>query len=763
MKNNTPSVAVLEAQNLLQRGQLEPALKLVQRALAQQPQSALLHDLLAIIAILQKRPADAVAHATQAVQWAPDNAQLLFTLGRALKASGELAAAVATYRRVIAMQPQFAEAFVSLGISLRALGELDEAIRCQERAIQLKPGLAVAHANLSNALAARAERDLQQGLEEPPNEEALARQKHAVALDPKNAVLHRNLGVLLIQARQRLEAAQAFNQALTLDPSDVEACLRLSHCLKTLGDSKLARAACEKWLSINPPNAPVMRALAALLTRDGQVDLGLDWAQKATTLDPDANALAQLGNTLMQARRLPEALVQCRAAVDAASHRFDLFPSLLLGSNYLHEDPQHIADVHVEFGRRLPPAADRPLWQAKPAGTRLKVGYVSGDFVRHSVSFFIGALLERHDKSRFDVTCYHNLAWGDAVTERLKSCGHAWVECEGLSDEQLRRRVVADGVDILVDLSGHTTHSRVFMFGLGAAPVQVAYLGYPTASGVPQIDFRISDKTIDPGDMPALPGEQALPLPRSMFCYRPDEHTAIAGPPSERKGWITFGSFNNIAKVNDHTLELWAQAMNAVPGSRLLLKSSAMAQANNRSNIEAFMAARGVAAERLQLQAWVSDKSTHLALYNEVDIALDPFPYNGATTTCEALWMGVPVVSLRGRTHTSRMGASLLQAIGKPEWVTHNDTDHVNTLVRLAADLPARAAWRTDARKQLQASELMDEAGFTHAFEAALVQAWVRKGQPVVQSAMPAQAQNSDQVAWYRPEAAALGPFLRAE
>ena len=196
----------------------------------------------------------------------------------------------------------------------------------------------------------------------------------------------------------------------------------------------------------------------------------------------------------------------------------------------------------------------------------------------------------------------------------------------------------------------------------------------------------------------------------------------------EKVGHITFGSFNNIAKVTDHTLELWAQAMNAVPNSRLLLKSQSMAQASNRENIERFMAERGVAAERLTLQPWTARKTSHLDMYNEVDIALDPYPYNGATTTCEALWMGVPVVTRRGRTHTSRMGASLLLAVGRPDWVADTDADYVAAIVRLAGDTPALAGWREHARSVLGASALLDEAGFTRGFEAVLERAWALAG-----------------------------------
>ena len=718
-----------EGEQLLARNQPVPAITLLQRALAADPSFAAVHHLLAIGAVLQGRGGDAVRHAADAVRLAPADARAHFTLGRAHKAAGELGAAITAYRRALEIEPRYAEAHVSLGIALKASGELDAAIDCYRAAIALNPGLAAAHGNLGNALAARAERAAEESIDDAPGEEVLEAQARAVALEPGNVLLQRNHGTLLLRARRRLEAAHAFNQALGADPGDIESCLRLGNCLKSLGDSKLARATYQKWLGLNPPNAPVMRALAGLLTRDGQADEGLEWAQKAATIDPDPYALMQLGSVLMQSRRMQEALAHCQRAVAASGGRVELYPTLLLGVNYLHEDPQAIFDAHAAFGRLLPPAAPLPLRPRAP-GARLRVGYVSGDFVRHSVSYFISGLLERHDKDRFEVFCYNNLAWGDAVTERLKSYGHHWFDCEGISHEHLRRRIVADGIDILIDLAGHTSYSRMAMFALRAAPVQISYLGYPTVSGVPAMDFRITDDVIDAGDLPAFETEQPLRLPRTMFCYRPDEQPPIGPPPVLRAGYITFGSFNNIAKLTDHTLELWAQAMCAVPGSRLLLKSSSMAQVSNRENIERFMAERGVAPQRLSLQPWLAGKSSHLDLYNQVDIALDPYPYNGATTTCEALWMGVPVLTRRGRTHTSRMGASLLGAIGRSEWVADADTDFAAIAARVAADAHGRAGWRLQARATLAASPLFDERAFTHCFEALLERAWVLAGQP---------------------------------
>lgn len=719
---------LLQAQQLLAAGRHAQGEELLRPLLAVRPLQAEVHYLLGIAAQMAGRADDGVYHAREAVRAEPREARYHFALGRALKASADVDGAEAAYRQALTLHPRYVDAMVSLGIVCKQRGDVDGALALYEQALAIDPRCAPAHANRAGALALRAALEAEHGVDEPPGEDAIAAQAEAVKHAPDDAVVLRNHGVLLMRARRRAEAAHAFNHALSVDPANAEACLNLGFCLRSVGDSKLAIQAYEKWLALNQPSALVMRALAGLLTREGRVDEARDWAEKAAVLDPDPYALVQLGSTLMQQRRLEEALAHCERAVELSGGRTDIYPTLLLGMTYFHEDPQRVFDAHAAFGRKLPASTARPAWIPLAPDERLKVAYVSGDFVRHSVSYFIGPLLEHHDKQGFDVTCYHNLGWGDAVTERLKSYGHRWVECDGLSDEQLRRRIVADGIHILVDLSGHTSHSRVFMFGLGAAPVQISYLGYPTVSGVPAVDFRITDAVIDPGDMPPLASEQPLCLPRSMFCYRPDEQPPIASPPAQRRGHVTFGSFNNIAKVTDHTLELWAQAMNRVPGSRLLLKSSSMAQASNRRNIEDFMAARGIAAGRLSLQPWIASKASHLELYNEVDIALDPYPYNGATTTCEALWMGVPVVTRRGRTHTSRMGASILGSIGRHDWVCESDATYVDVAARLASDVPALATWRERARSVLAASPLFDERGFARDIEALLREAWARAG-----------------------------------
>ena len=728
-----PGAAALlqAAEQLAQAGRLDEATGMLNKALAANPASAPAHNLMAILALMRNDSAAARVHAQQAAGLAPRDASFQFTLGRALKAAGELDEAVAAYRRAIELNPGFAEAHVSLGIALKAQGDLDGAIASYEQAIRINPNLAVAHSNLGAAIALKAERTpLKDGEDGLPSEASIAAQQRAVALDPHDPEVQRNLGAILLRAGRPAEAMHAFNAALTFDPSDLESCMHLGKCLVDLGDHSSARGLYEKWMASNNDHPKVMRALANALTMLGEADAGMDWARRSLALEPNPITAVQLGNTLLQARRIEEGLARCREGVEDSGRDIALYPVLLMGLNYLHEDPQPLFDAHAEIATRLAQLLDRAPPRLRQPGDKLRVGYVSGDFVRHSVPFFMEPLLEHHDTSAFEVTLYHNNPRSDWVTERLKSFGHRWVECAHLSDEVLDRRIRADGIDVLIDLTGQTANSRLLVFARGPAPVQIGYLGYPTVSGGPAIDWRITDATIDPGDMPAFASDRPLVLPRSMFCYRPGAAPALSAPPVARNGHITFGSFNNIAKVTDHTLALWAAALRAVPRSRLLLKSASMAQASNRADIESVMAGHGVEAERLTLQARQAADSDHLALYNHVDIALDTYPYNGATTTCEALWMGLPVVTLRGRTHTSRMGASILGAIGRTDWVTDSDADFARVAAALAADATGLAQWRERSRDHIAASSLCDGAGFSRAFEAALELAWAER--PVV-------------------------------
>ena len=725
-----------QAQQLLAGGQVSPALALLLPALHHPQSRPEALYLLTVASVLGGDATAALAYGQEAVAARPSDARCHLALGRAAKLAGLLQQAEGAYRQAIRLDPGHAEAHISLGITLKHMGQLDAAISCYERALALNPRQPAAVANLAYARAALLERQAHDGVEQAPDASAIDGARTAAELDPGNAGLHFNLGLLLRRAQRRREAIDAFNRALGLVPSDLRYCLHLGHELNAAGDLKQAALLYERWQAQNPPTPTVMRALANLLARDGLASQALQWAEKAAALESDPKAYLQLCHAYQQARRLPDSLAAGRKAIEMSGRDWQMYSVPLLVASYLLEDPEPIAALHADFGRALnaalaaeaakagrallPRLARRPL----EAGGRLRVGYLSSDFINHSVSFFMGPVLQRHDQSQFEVWCYHGRGWGDHMTEQLKSYGHHWVDCEHLSDEQLARRIRADGIDILVDLAGHTSGSRLRVMGEGPAALQISYLGYPTASGVPQIDHRISDTTIDPGDVPSTGSEAPLCLPGSMFCYRPPESPPIGPVPQLQHGLVTFGSFNNLAKVTDHTLLLWASVLVAVPGSRLLLKAASAADPANRRDIEAFMQAQGVQPGRLEFRSWADGRASHLALYNDVDVALDTYPFNGATTTCEALWMGVPVVTRTGRTHTSRMGASILTAAGQPSWVTRSDEAFSAAAVACAQDLPARSAWRLQARSLLTQSALCDERRFVPGFEALLLRAW---------------------------------------
>lgn len=378
---------------------------------------------------------------------------------------------------------------------------------------------------------------------------------------------------------------------------------------------------------------------------------------------------------------------------------------------------QHIAPLR----RSLPRVTSR-----RTGGTeRLRIGYLSGDLRDHSMAFFLEPLLANHDRGAFEITCYAVNREDDEVTARFRALVDAWVEARDLDDDALAARIAADGIDVLVDLSGRTVQNRLGIFAKQPAWLQVAYLGYPTYTGVPQIAYRVTDAVIDPAeDGGGLPSERPLRLPRSMFCYRPPADAPACERAAPAPGEVRFGSFNQMQKLSPAVLAAWARILQSVPGSRLLLKATGFHdEAARRRMIDTFARA-GIAAERVSVREGIAERRAHLALYNEIDIALDTYPYNGATTTCEALWMGVPVVTLAGETHAARMGASLLSELGLAELIAHSVDDYVAAAVRLAAAPEQLAGLHATLRQRFAASPLRDEAGFARAFEHAVRAAW---------------------------------------
>jgi predicted O-linked N-acetylglucosamine transferase (SPINDLY family) len=413
---------------------------------------------------------------------------------------------------------------------------------------------------------------------------------------------------------------------------------------------------------------------------------------------------------------------------------FEAYNGTLLIALYLSSTrPAELAVVYQDFARRFELPL-RPSWPAhannRDPERRLRIGYVSADFRDHSVAFFFEPLLAHHDRGAVEVYGYYNNTLQDAMTERLRSCTDHWIPCQGMTDEALAARIQADGIDILVDLAGHTRGNRLLVFARKPAPVQVTYLGYPATTGLSAIDYRLVTADTDPPGAEAWHSEGLYRLPRSLWCYRPapDMPAVVPATPARRNGVITFGAMNNIAKVSEAAVAAWSGILRAVPGARLVMTS--MPAGTARRDLQARLAAQGIAPERLTLHGKLP-REEYYALLNEIDIALDPFPYNGTTTTCESLWMGVPVVTLIGETSAARSGYALLKGIGLDALAARDRDEYAGLAVALATDLDRLDTLRAGMRQRIAASPLRDEAGLTRDLEAAyraMWRAWCAEG-----------------------------------
>lgn len=719
--------ALVLARAHLAAGRVAVAEQALRRHVDAHPRDAEAWNLLAIIANDPRRAAEAIACAQRAVGLEAHRAEFHFSHGRALKTAGRVDDAVAAYERAIALRPDFAEAYVSLGIALRLLGRLDEAAERHRAALRLRPGFAEALGNLGNVLAQRLARSVGTNLTAEDLREAEDVQRRALALAPRNADTLHNLAVVLKLTGRADEAAELFNRALAIDSGRAQTCLQFGELLRDEERLDLARQLYAQWLADHAPDGRIMLALAETLFLLGESDDALAWLDRAEALEPGSAAIQHLRGRIEQQGfgmdiDAGHALGLFRAAIDARPDYFEAVCSYLLTLCYREDDPRALRDEHR--ARIAPVAAAVPALAAPPRGHRapgrLRVGLLSHDFKRHSVAYFLEGMLEARDRSRHEFFAYKTNAGGDDVTARLRTHVEHWVEASPLSDAQLAQRCRDDGIDVLVDLSGLTSGARLGLFQRRAARCQLTYLGYPTTTGADCFDFRLTDATIDPPGEHEPPHERPLRLPRGMFCYRPGDVPDVVPPPASRRGFVTFGSFNNFSKAGPATLNLWRDVLAGVPDARLRLKAGVFEKRGNRDHVVRHFSACGIAAERIEFTPWQPDPQRHFAAYGEIDIALDTAPFNGATTTCEALYMGVPVVTLVGATHPGRMGASILGAAGLPQFIARDRAQYVSMAVALARDVDALAHARATQRARVAASALMDHAGFSRAFADAI-------------------------------------------
>lgn len=450
---------------------------------------------------------------------------------------------------------------------------------------------------------------------------------------------------------------------------------------------------------------------------------------KADSNDPVGHGLQAFGFT--QQARITEAIDAFRQCIRCLPTNGVAWSNMLFASLYSDQlDAKAVKVLHQEAGEAIAASVDGEPEPAEPVKKLkkkrpLRIGYLSGDMKRHPVGFFMRSLLTNHDSRRVHAVCYDISPAHDDLTEILREAADEWCDARELNDEELRNQIRTDEIDLLIDLAGHSSGNRAGVIARRAAPRQALYLGYPGTSGLPNMDYLISDRHISPPESDALCTEQVLRLPDCFLCFHPHEDAPqVAPPPCEENGIITFGSFNNLPKLSPTTVQLWSRVLQEVAESRLVIKTLSFQDPGTRELFHQQFEEQGVSRDRVDLLPPTVPLARFLEEYGRMDIGLDTVPYNGGTTTCEALWMGVPVITLPGEQFCSRMGMSILKTVGLDELIAESSDHFVQLAVGLAKDTERLSSWRQDMRSRLLESPLCDAAAFTQGFEACLRDAW---------------------------------------
>ena len=663
-----------------QRGQVDEGIELIRRAISIEPSPQYMSNLGGLLARRGKLD-EAIALYRHALSMRPDFVEARGNLASALTDNGMVAESLEEYRRVVAEKPDWPDGFHGLGTALMADGKLDEAISYFRRAIELRPNYVEALTNLSNALRLKGQ-----------SIEAIDAARRAVAHRPDFVIAWHNLGTALHDTGQIEPAIDAYRRALAIQPDYVNALYNLGAALQESGRLEQAIEYYRKALAIRADHAEVYGNLGNALKDSGQIDEALNCYRRAVSLN-----------------------VECKATNN------------LLYALHFHPDwgPREIYQEHLRWSRTYAaPLSEsiRPHDNDPSPDRRLKLGLVSGDFTFHPVGRFLFPLLANFDGGAFEIYCYSDVRRPDVMTEWFKSKAHVWRTTQGLSDEQLAQQVRQDRIDILVDLSLHADGSRLLVFARKPAPVQVTYLAYCSTSGLSTMDYRISDPYLDPRAIDdSAYSEKTVRLPHSYWCYvRPAEALEVNPLPALSAGHITFGCLNNYAKVSEPTLRMWSMLLREISDARLMVFSR---EGPHRSRATEIVTGEGVDPKRFLFVDAVATPQ-YFRRYQEIDIALDPFPFCGGTTTCDSLWMGVPVVSLAGATAVSRAGLSILSNVGLPELVARTPEQYVKIASDLARDLPRLAELRSTLRDRMLRSPLMDAPGFARDISEAFRQMW---------------------------------------
>jgi predicted O-linked N-acetylglucosamine transferase (SPINDLY family) len=702
-----------------QAGRYSAARDYFGQAVAADPTNAGFHSTLGAAYQALGKFAEAGSCHQQALRLDPKNIVALNNLGITLVSLGQKEEAVATFRQALELNPNDPEILCNLAAALRGQEKLDEALAYYHEALRLRPDLAQVHHNLGNILQAQGQVD-----------EALACYQRAVQAAPRFGLAYLSMGQALQSSGRLDQAILAYRQAVQVQSDYLEGYINLGNALLENNCTAEALAAYQQALRARPESAEAYNGLGNAYYAQGQLDEAVSCYQSAVHLQPDFTAprynlgvARQAQGRLKEAQELYQQVLRQKPD-DHVAH------STYLGS--LNYDPQvesavllaehrRWAEQHIRRGPDPAPHDNPP-----DPRRRLRVGYASSDFRSHAVAYFLAPILAHHDREQVESICYADVAAPDGMTAHLRALAHQWRDTFGLPDDKLIHLIRQDRIDILVELVGHTAHNRLLAFARKPAPVQVSYLGYPCTTGVPAIDYRLGDAITDPPGEPVYYTEELIRLPNIFCCYAAAKNAPrVTALPAQARGTLTFGSLHKLDKLNAAVLDLWCQLLKAVPSSRLLLCRNTL-HGQAAEHFRQQFQERGIDAARLVFHRVEPVNLQHLRVYDDIDVSLEPFPWDGHTTACESLWMGVPVIALRGQRPSGRMVASVLTALGLTDLIAATPEDYCRIAVRLAGDVPQLAELRSGLRQRMMESPLCDGAVFTRGLEDAYRYMWQR-------------------------------------
>jgi protein O-GlcNAc transferase len=665
-----------------------------------------------------KQYEQALASYNKAVSMKSDNAGSWYNRGNALSELKQYDQALASYDKAISIKSDTAAFWYNRGNALSELEQYEQALDSYDKAVSIKSDYAEAWSNRGNALS-----ELKQ------YKQALDSYDKAINFKPDYAEVWFNYGNTFSELKQYDQALAFYDKAISIKPDYAEAWSNRGNALSELKQNEQALTSYDRAISIKSDYVEAWSNRGNALSELKQYDKALASYDRAISIKSDyVAAWSNRGNVLIDIGQFSLSVASHREAIKLDPESLDARSKLLFSLNYLGKlNPQELVAEAKIFGLKASERANSKFinCNAHAVVERLRIGFVSGDLRKHSVGYFIEGLLEKLDRDQFEIFAFTTTTITDDLTNRIKPFFTEWFSIYEMSDPVAAKLIHETGINVLIDLSGHTAYNRLPVFSYRPAKVQVSWLGLPMTTGIPEMDYVLGDSYALPQEFENQFTEDIWRLPESYLCLtKPDTLVQVEPLPSITNGYITFASFNNLSKMNDRVVEAWSNILKALPNAKLLLKNKQLFDSNIRSKTLKLFGLYGVTPDRLIFKNMLESRDEHFSVYNDVDIALDTFPYPGVTTTIEAYWMGVPVLTMKGNSFLSGTATSIAKNAGLFDWIASDVDEYVSKAVEFSSDLNRLSQLRSTLRERVLKSPLLDSTRFANKFGDALWEMW---------------------------------------